>query len=164
MALSLQLNCPTINGLSAEDSRNSMMRTIEKIGFHVNGSKALIGRDTKLVVLPEYFMTGYPLGESIQEWTEKAAIEIDGAEYNALSSIAQENDVFLSGNAYEKDDEFPGLYFQTSFIISPSGEVILRYRRLISLYAPTPHDVWDKYLEVYGEGSIFPVVDTEIGN
>ena len=75
MALSLQLNCPTINGLSIEDSRNSMMKTIEKIGFHVNGSKALIGRDTKLVVLPEYFMTGYPLGESIQEWTEKAAIE-----------------------------------------------------------------------------------------
>ena len=140
-----------------------MMSTIEKIGFHVNGSKALIGRDTKLVVLPEYFMTGYPLGESIQEWTEKAAIEIDGAEYNALSSIAQENGVFLSGNAYEKDEHFPGLYFQTSFIISPSGEVILRYRRLISLYAPTPHDVWDKYLEVYGEESIFPVVDTEIG-
>jgi len=163
MALSLQLNCPTINGLSIEDSRNSMMRTIEKTGFHVNGSKALIGNDTKLVVLPEYFMTGYPLGESIQEWTEKAAIEIDGAEYNALSSIAQENNIFLSGNAYEKDEEFPGLYFQTSFIISPSGEVILRYRRLISLYAPTPHDVWDKYLEVYGEESIFPVVDTEIG-
>ena len=29
MALSLQLNCPTINGLSVEDSRNSMMKTIE---------------------------------------------------------------------------------------------------------------------------------------
>ena len=58
MALSLQLNCPTINGLSIEDSRNSMMRTIEKTGFHVNGSNALIGNDTKLVVLTEYFRTG----------------------------------------------------------------------------------------------------------
>ncbi|MDA9108845.1 hypothetical protein N9X63_07060 [Woeseiaceae bacterium] len=163
MALCLQLNCPTINRLSVEESRKSMMKTIKKISFHLNGSKLLIGNDTRLVVLPEYFMTGYPLGESIQEWTEKAAIDIDGPEYDALSNIAQKNNVFLSGNAYEKDSEFPGLYFQTSFIINSSGDLILRYRRLISLYAPTPHDVWDRYLEVYGYDAIFPVANTEIG-
>lgn len=163
MALCLQLNCPTINKLSIDESKISMMKTIEKIGFHINGSKALIGNDTRLVVLPEYFMTGYPLGESIQEWSKKAAINIDGPEYNALSRIAQENNIFLSGNAYERDSKFPGLYFQTSFIISSSGDLILRYRRLISLYAPTPHDVWDRYLEAYGYEAVFPVANTEIG-
>ena len=163
MALCLQLDCQTINEFSIEESRNSIMQTIEKVSFQLNGSKALIGNDTKLVVLPEYFMTGYPLGESIEEWTEKAAIDIDGEEYNALSSIAEKNNIFLSGNAYEKDLKFPGLYFQTSFIINSSGDLVLRYRRLISLYAPTPHDVWDRYLEVYGYDSIFPVAKTEIG-
>ena len=30
---------------------------------------------------------------------------------------------------------FPGLYFQTSFVIAPDGNVVLRYRRLNSMYA-----------------------------
>jgi predicted amidohydrolase len=42
--------------------------------------------------------------------------------------------------------------------------VILRYRRLTSSFEPTPHDVWDKYLDLYGLDGVFPVARTEIGN
>ncbi|MFM8363382.1 MAG: nitrilase-related carbon-nitrogen hydrolase, partial [Haliscomenobacter sp.] len=80
-----------------------------------------------------------------------------------LGNIALSNQVFLSGNAYELDARFPQLYFQTSFILAPDGKRILRYRRLNSLFAPTPHDVWDEYLEAYGLEAVFPVADTEIG-
>ncbi len=55
------------------------------------------------------------------------------------------------------------LYFQTCFIIAPSRETVLRYRRMISLSAPTPYDVWDRYLEIYGIDGVFPVADTPIG-
>jgi predicted amidohydrolase len=71
--------------------------------------------------------------------------------------------VYFCGNAYETDVHFPGLYFQASFILNDRGELILRYRRLISLYAPTPHDVWDRYLACYGHDAVFPVVDTPLG-
>lgn len=96
-------------------------------------------------------------------WAEKAAIDMDGAEYEALGKIAQDNDI-SDGNAYERDPNFPGLYFQACFVIAPSGDVILRYRRLNSMFAPTPHDVWDKYLDIYGLDGVFPVAKTEIGN
>ena len=66
---------------------------------------------------------------------------MQGLEYEALSKIAQSYNIFLAGNAYELDPNFPGLYFQTCFVIDPSGEIILRYRRLNSMFAPTPHDV-----------------------
>ena len=49
-------------------------------------------------------------------------------------------------------------------MVAPSGAVVLRYRRLNSMFAPTPHDVWDRYLEVYGLEAVFPVARTEIGN
>jgi predicted amidohydrolase len=78
--------------------------------------------------------------------------------------VAQENNIFLAGNVYELDEHFPGLYFQTSFVVDPSGNVVLRYRRLNSMYAPTPHDVWDRYLDVYGLDGVFPVARTAIGN
>jgi predicted amidohydrolase len=32
------------------------------------------------------------------------------------------------------------------------------------MFAPTPHDVWDKYLDIYGIDGVFPVAKTEIGN
>jgi predicted amidohydrolase len=80
-----------------------------------------------------------------------------------LGEIARANDVFLAGNAYETDEHFPGLYFQCSFVIAPAGEVVLRYRRLVTLFGPSPYDVWDQYLARYGLDGVFPVVDTEIG-
>jgi predicted amidohydrolase len=164
-ALALQITCQAINHLKTkEEVQQHVFQVIDKIGKQIKASIAFMGRDTKLVVLPEYFLTSFPLGESIEEWRNKACIEVNGIEYEHLGKIAQENQIYLSGNAYENDAYFPQLYFQTSFIIAPNGNVILRYRRLNSMFAPTPHDVWDKYLDIYGLEGVFPVAKTEIGN
>jgi predicted amidohydrolase len=163
IALALQTRCDAINRLSGDAVRRAMLHAIERIGAQIRAARAFLGPDLRLVVLPEYFMTSYPLGDSIDGWAAKAAIDARGPEYEALGSVAAANEVYLSGNAYENDAHFPGLYFQTSFIIAPGGDVILRYRRLISMYTPTPHDVWDRYLDIYGIEGVFPVADTELG-
>ncbi len=164
-ALALQVTCSAVNkAKDRKEAETIMESTIRRLSEQIRASKAFIGPDTRLVVLPEYFLTSFPMGESLEAWREKACIEINGKIYEKLGSLAQNNAIYLSGNAYELDPYFPDLYFQTSFIIDPSGEVILRYRRLNSMFAPTPHDVWDKYLEVYGMEVIFPVAKTEIGN
>ena len=125
--------------------------------------RVLHGAD-ELAVLPEYLLTSYPGRISIPDFAEKAALDIDGPEYAALAKVAMDQSLFLAGNAYERDAHFPGIYFQSSFVIAPSGETVLRYRRLNSMFAPTPHDVWDKYLDIYGIEGVFPVARTEIGN
>lgn len=122
------------------------------------------GHPVKLAVLPEYLFTSYPGRISIPDFAALAAFEMQGEEYEALGKVAQNLKLFLAGNAYEVDPNFPGLYFQASFLIAPSGDVVLRYRRLNSMFAPTPHDVWAKYLDVYGLDGVFPVARTEIGN
>lgn len=145
-----------------------MLAHIEEIGPKMRASSVFIqqysGTATRLVVLPEYFLTSYPGRISIPDFAEKAALDMDGPEYEALGKIAQAQNLYLSGNAYERDPHFPGIYFQTSFVIAPSGDVVLRYRRLNSMFAPTPHDVWSKYLDIYGLDGVFPVAKTEIGN
>ncbi len=141
-----------------------MQRSIARIEEQIRGTKRWIGRDLKLVVLPEYVLSGPPWGEGIAEWADKAALEPEGPEYEALAAIAQRHGIFLAGNAYETDRHFPGLYFQASFCIDPAGATVLRYRRLVSLFAPTPHDVWDRYLDLYGLEGVFPVARTAIGN
>ncbi|WP_397423555.1 nitrilase-related carbon-nitrogen hydrolase [Phenylobacterium sp.] len=164
IALALQTTCFAVNGAAdAAASRPRMLASITRIADQITASKRFVGTDVRLVVLPEYFLTGFPMGETAAVWAEKAALEIDGPEYQALGDVARTADVFLSGNAYERDPHFPGLYFQTSFLIEPSGKLVLRYRRLVSLFAPSPYDVWEKYLSIYGLDGVFPVADTELG-
>jgi len=167
-ALSLQVRCHSVNECPNAAAARALMRdAIERTDGLIRGSKRFVetygGETLRLVVLPEYFLSGFPQGESVAEWAVRACLQPDGHEYRLLGDVARGNDVWLSGNAYETDAHFPDLYFQSSFIIDPAGECRLRYRRLISMYSPTPHDVLDRYLEVYGEASLFPVVDTELG-
>ena len=163
-ALALQLTCHAVNDCpDRRAARARMLENVSRMDRAVGGSKGFLGPDLRLVVLPEYLLTSYPLGDTLPGWADKAALEQDGPEYEALGAVASRHDVYLAGNAYELDAHFPGLYFQTSFCVAPSGDVVLRYRRLISMFAPTPHDVWDRYLDLYGLDGVFPVARTPIG-
>ncbi len=165
-ALALQLPARSVE--NAADPRAQMIAHIGEVATKLRSSAMFVqqysGSPVKLVVLPEYLFSSFPGRVSIPEFAAKVAWDVDGAEYEALGEVAQDQGLFLAGNAYETDAHFPELYFQTSFVIAPSGDVVLRYRRLNSMYAPTPHDVWDKYLGIYGIGGVFPVARTEIGN
>lgn len=149
-------------------ARAQMLAMIGEVETKIRSATIFIkqyaGNPVKLAVLPEYLLTSYPGRISIPDFAEKAALEVDGPEYEALGAMAQRLQMYVAGNAYEVDKHFPGLYFQASFIVAPSGDVVLRYRRLNSMFAPTPHDVWSKYLDVYGIDGVFPVAKTEIGN
>jgi len=164
-AVALQLTCHAVNRFQqAAHAREAIQSAIARVAQVIPATLAWTGADTRLVVLPEYFLTGFPMAESAAEWQAKACLEMDGREYEALGAIAQDQGVFLAGNGYELDPAFPELYFQTSYVIDPTGEVVLRYRRLNSMFAPTPHDVWERYLDLYGLDGVFPVARTEIGN
>ncbi|CCH00749.1 Nitrilase/cyanide hydratase and apolipoprotein N-acyltransferase [Fibrella aestuarina BUZ 2] len=164
-ALALQLTCQTINHTTTRDEAEAvMLASIDRIDKQIEASIGFAGRDTLLVVVPEYFLTGFPQTESLIDWRDKAALELDGRIYEALGAMVQKHKIYFSGNAYELDPHFPDLYFQTSFIMGPNGDVILRYRRLNAMLTPTPHDVWAYYLEAYGYDAVFPVAKTNIGN
>lgn len=168
-ALALQLAARSVEATPVRAAaRAQMMAMIGEVESKLRAASIFIeqygGHPVRLAVLPEYLLTGYPGRISIPEFADKAALEVDGPEYEALGGIAQRLNMFIAGNAYEADTHFPDFYFQTSFVIAPSGEVVLRYRRLNSMFAPTPHDVWSRYLNIYGLDGVFPVARTEIGN
>lgn len=168
-AIAMQLKCRGINEHKNVDSaRAAIMANVTKAAEQVVGGAKFntfyTGAETKLVVLPEFVLTGFPMGDSVAEWREKAALDPRGPEFEVLGKAAQDAGIYLAGNAYEKDPNFPELYFQTCFVIGANGDIILRYRRMTSAFEPTPHDVWDKYLDLYGIDGVFPVAKTEIGN
>lgn len=162
-AVAVQVATHAVNQLVESDAHACILQSIERVGKQAKGTKSWVGADCRLMVLPEYVLTGFPMGDTVPGWTRKAAIAPDGPEYEALGAIAAELGVYLAVNAYESDHHFPDLYFQASVILGPSGDVVLRYRRLHSLYSPSPYDVWEQYVDAYGIDAVFPVARTEIG-
>jgi predicted amidohydrolase len=168
-AMAMQLTARSLERLpDAAAARAAILAHIAEIEGQIRTSAIFVaqysGRPVKLVVLPEYLFTSYPGRISIPDFAARVGFAEDGPEYEALGGVAQRLGMFLVGNAYETDAAFPDFYFQTSFIVAPSGDVVLRYRRLLSMFAPSPHDVWEAYLDKYGLEGVFPVARTEIGN
>jgi predicted amidohydrolase len=167
-ALALQTGCDAVNrDADPQEAQARMLRSADRVQAQVLAARGFLkgfnGYDVRLVVLPEYWMTGFPMAESREAWRAKAAIAMTGHFQDRLAAFAQAAGAFLCSNHYETDPNFPELYFQANVVYAPNGDTVLRYRRLISLYAPSPYDVWDRYLEIYGAEAIFPVAETEIG-
>ena len=168
-AVAMQLTARSVERLKSRAEVTAQVKAhVAAIAPHIRAATIFIqqygGAPVKLAVLPEYLFTSYPGRIGISEFAELAAFDIDGPEYAVIAAMAVELKMFIAGNAYERDVHFPGIYFQASFVIDPAGKTVLRYRRLNSMFAPTPHDVWSKYLDIYGLDGVFPVARTEIGN
>jgi predicted amidohydrolase len=127
----------------------------------------------RLVVLPEYFLQGVGTpgkGETGIADAMKKAVTIPGPEVDQLAEIAQQYELYIcGGGVMESVPEFPDRWFNTNFIVGPTGEVVLKYHKWhipasIGL-GTSPHDIFDEYCEKLGGDiqDLFPVVDTEIG-
>ena len=168
-AVAMQLTARSVERLKSRADVTAQVKAhVAAITPHIRAATIFIqqygGAPVRLAVLPEYLFTSYPGRIGISEFAGLAAFDVDGPEYDAIAAMAQQLGMFIAGNAYERDANFPGLYFQASFVIAPNGDTVLRYRRLNSMFAPTPHDVWSKYLDIYGIDGVFPVAKTAIGN
>lgn len=122
----------------------------------------------RLMVFPEFGITGVPEDRTLENF-RAVSIELPGEVTETIGEVARRHSVFLAMNAFERDEDWPGRVFNTSFIIDPQGEMILRYRKQND-YQPggvcttNPGDMLDAYIERYGgPEALFPVVDTEIG-
>jgi predicted amidohydrolase len=119
---------------------------------------------SRLFVLPEFCIHGFELGVSTSAWIE-ASVELPGPEIEPLMRAAQDHKAYIAGMVYERLAAFPGRFFNTAFIIDPSGEVALRYRKMYSVTGKTtPQDVYTEYCRLFGgPESLFPVLDTPLG-
>ncbi|ACA86284.1 carbon-nitrogen hydrolase family protein [Shewanella woodyi] len=108
--------------------------------------KKAIKDGAQLVCLPESFLTS----GNILDVTD-VAVTIPGECTDKLCQIAKEGGIYLVAGLFEVDGES---YFSTSFLISPTGNIIGKYRRVHCF------EMERKYIS---QGSDFPVFNTDIG-
>lgn len=144
--------------------RENTARDIELIDYFFGDRRYTM---TKLVVFPEFFLTSVPESRSHEDYLLRS-IELPGEYTEPFAAAARRHGIYIAGNCFELDREWPGRCFNTSWIIDPQGEMILKYRKLngtqIGISTNTnPGDMYAAYVERYGRDALFPVVDTPIG-
>ncbi len=129
------------------------------------------GKKPDFILFNEFPLTGY--SEGTREEKLKFTIEIPGPETEALGKIAKACDTYIIFGSYARDEEWPGHILSLNAVIGRNGEVVKKFwktrsvKRLYpSMEIPTTtiENVYDKYLERYGEEELFPVLRTEYGN
>lgn len=105
-------------------------------------------KDPDLVVLPEFFNTEYFPQFRDYAYMDYAEPE-DGYTITAMREKAVELGVHVCATIFE--EEGPGLYYDTSFIIGSNGEIVMKYRKT--------HPAAVRSLEkiYFRGGTIFPV-------
>lgn len=167
-ALALQARCDAVNPDPDRKAAEARMdRSLDRIATQVAAASGWIKSfhdvPLKLVVLPEYALTGFPMQEDIAGWRDKAALEPGSFAHKRLGAIAKAHNLHLAINVYEVNALSPEIYFQAMLLFSPEGEVVLRYLRMVSINSPSPFDFWDRYIDMVGLEGVFPVADTPIG-
>lgn len=121
------------------------------------------GAAPQLFVLPQFSVHGFSMGHSVADWCAAAAT-IPGPETDRLGRLARELDAWIAGTLFERLDAFPGRHFLTGFLISPAGDVVLRYRKLYAFSTKTrPGDIYHEYVARFGHEALFPVATTPFG-
>lgn len=162
---------PTMRGVR---SRDEIQHNLEHLSSLITAASWLSSLDlpVRLVVIPEGALQGFNdevLDLDHAEFTRTIAIDIPGPETDFLGDLAREWDTYIMAQAKARHEEFPDRFFNVGFVIDPGGEVILRHYKVAPLlpveHSVTPHNVWDKWVELYGEtlDAFYPVVDTDIG-
>ncbi|HJP38465.1 MAG TPA: nitrilase-related carbon-nitrogen hydrolase [Gammaproteobacteria bacterium] len=167
MALALQ---PVLQGAH---KRADIIRNLDHIAEVCRAAVWLSAIDlpVRLITIPEGALQGFT--DEIFDWdhveyVDKTAIDIPGKETEYLGELARDLDTFIIAQAKAKHPEFPERFFNCAFVINPRGEVIHKHYKVQVFareHSTVPHDVWDRWVELYGTGldAFFPVTDTEIG-
>ncbi len=167
MALALQ---PVMRGAQ---QRADIQCNIDHIAELARAAVWLTAIDlpVRLITIPEGALQGFT--DEIFDWdhrdyVKKTAIDIPGPETDSLGALARELDTYIIAQAKATHPEFPERFFNCAFIIDPAGEVIHRHHKMQVFareHSTVPHDVWDRWVELYGNGldAIYPVTDTAIG-
>ena len=167
MALALQ---PVMRGAQ---QRADIQRNLDHIAELARAAIWLteIELPVRLYAIPEGALQGFT--DEIFDWEHvdyvaRTAIDLPGPETRFLGDLAREFDAFIIAQAKVRHPAFPERFFNCAFVLDPQGDIVHRHYKLQVFareHSTVPHDVWDKWIELHGDGldAFFPVTDTAIG-
>ena len=162
-----------VRGIS---KRSEIARNLDVIEDAIHAAVSIIGINmpVRLIALAEGALTGFT--DEIFDIPHTVAardlfIDLPGPETQRLGVLAKQYDTYIVVQCKARlpevmDDRF----FNMLFVIGPNGKIVHKAAKnhlWCRERSTTPHDVYDRWVEVFGEGldAFYPVLKTkDIGN
>lgn len=146
-----------------EDIRANLTRAFEMIDYIT----AFGNSSVRLIVMPEYSLNARWEKLSVQQWIDLSTT-IPGPYTEMISAKAQQRNVHIAANMMEVHPDFPGRFFNTSFLVGPNGDILIKHWKnnnnaWVFPYT-TPADIYSEFVDKFGREALFPVARTDIGN
>src|SRR5262245_16841833 len=131
---------PTVRGIR---TRADIKLNLEHLSHLVKAASWLSSLDlpVRLIAFPEGALQAFNdevLDLDHAQFARECAIDIPGAETEALGTIAREYDAFIMAQAKAHHPDWPERFFNVGFILNPQGEVILKHYKVSPLF-PVEH-------------------------
>ena len=103
----------------------------------------------------------------------RIAIEVPGSETEAIGKKCKDYGCYIVFGTYAKDPDWPDHILHLMVLIGPDGDVVAKHwkqRNVRGLfpgseqYTSAIYDVYDRFIEMYGQDAVIPVTKTAIGN
>ena len=145
------------------DIRANLTRIFEMIDYVT----AFGNSSVRLIVLPEYAINARWQKLDLEDWF-RLCTTIPGPYTDLIADKAKQRGVFIATNMLEIHADFPGRFFNTSFLMDPTGEILIKHWKnnnnaWVFPYT-TPSDIYTDFVAKFGRAALFPVARTEIGN
>ena len=114
--------------VSLEDKQRDIdiRDNISRIGEMTDYITAFGNSDVKLIVLPEYSINARWEKMDLQIWL-KISTTIPGPYTDLLADKAKERKIWIAANMLEVHPDFPGRFINTSYLLNPEGDIILKH-------------------------------------
>jgi formamidase len=147
-------DCPT----SRDQIAARVRRMCDVAEFTITGYEPF--HDVRLLVFPE-FAHAAPIFDTVEKLRDRLAIPVPNEHTDRYAALCKKYGCYIqSGSFLEVDENHPGVVFNTTALIGPTG-LLSKYRK-VNPWIPwevhsSPHDIAGYKDEP------FPVVETEIG-
>jgi len=162
-----------VRGISA---RKEIARNLDVIEDAIHAAVSIIGINmpVRLIALAEGALTGFT--DEIFDIPHTVAardlfIDLPGPETERLGALAKQYDTYIVVQCKARLPEvMDNRFFNMLFVLGPNGEIVHQAAKnhlWCRERSTTPHDVYDRWVEVFGEGleAFYPVLKTaDIGN
>lgn len=141
------------------DSESTVEKACRLVREAADNGAALVG-------FPESFIPGYPYWSWVNapidgyEWYKqyrREAVDVPGPVVDRLASVAADTDTYIVMGVTERDPSTVGTLYNTNLIVSATGEIVAKHRKLVPTHA-------EKLSWGRGDGSSLRTVTTPFGN
>lgn len=145
-----------------EGIRANILRIFDLIDYIT----AFGNSDVKLIVLPEYAINARWNKLTVEEWM-RISTTIPGPYTDMIAEKAKQRGVYIAANMMEVHPDFPGRFFNCSFLMGPDGKILIKHWKnnnnaWVFPYT-TPSDIYTQFVGKFGREALFPVAKTELG-